>query len=69
MSPVPGTAANPFGLLFDFLRGAKCGKPLELMDAALLDGEPGAALVEEFYAQRTVNRQTRRSMTTFNAAN
>ena len=38
MSQVPGTAADPFGLLRDFLRGAK------LMDAALRDEEFGVAL-------------------------
>ena len=64
MSQVTGAATDPFGLLRDFLRGAKYGTPLELMDAALHDEEPGAALLVEFCAQMRVNRRTRRSMAT-----
>ena len=50
MSQVTSAATDPFGLLCDFLRGAKYGTPLELMDAALRDEEPGAALLVEFFA-------------------
>ena len=64
MSQVTSAATDPFGLLRDFLRGAKYGTPLELMDAALLDEEPGAALLVELCAQMRVNRRTRRSMAT-----
>ena len=52
----------------DFLRGAKYGTPLELMDAALHDEEPGVALLVEFCAQMRVNRRTRRSMATLTKA-
>ena len=62
MSHVTSAATDPFGLLRDLLRGAKYGTPLELLDAALRDEEPGAALLVEFCAQMRVNRQTRRSM-------
>ena len=64
MSQVTSAATDPFGLLRDFLRGAKYGTPLELMDAALRGEEPGAALLVEFYAQMRVNRRTRLSMAT-----
>ena len=64
MSKVTSAATDTFGLLRDFLRGAKYGTPLELMDAALRDEEPGAALLVEFCAQMRVNRRTRRSMAT-----
>ena len=45
MSQVTNAATDPFGLLREFLRGGKYGTPLELMDAALRDEEPGAALL------------------------
>ena len=64
MSQVTSAATDPFDLLRDFLRGAKYGTPLELMDAALRDEEPGAALLVEFCAHMRVNRRTRRSMAT-----
>ena len=68
MSHVTSAATDPFGLLRDLLRGAKYGTPLELMDAALRDEEPVAALLMEFCAQMRVNRQTRRSMATLTKA-
>ena len=52
----------------DFLCGAKYGTPLELIDAALRDEEPGAALLVEFCAQMRVNRRTRHSMATLTKA-
>ena len=64
MSQVTSAAKDPFCLLRDFLRGAKYGTPLELMDAALRDEEPSAALLVEFCAQMRVNGRTRRSMAT-----
>ena len=68
MSQVTSAATDPFGLLCDFLRGAKYGTPLELMDAALRDEELGAALLVEFCAQMRVNRRTRRNMATLTNA-
>ena len=68
MSQVTSAATEPFGLLPDFLRGAKYGTPLELMDAALRDEEPGVALLVELCAQMRVNRRTRRSMATLTKA-
>ena len=64
MSQVTSAATDPFGLLCDFLRGAKYGTPLELMDAALRHEEPGAALLVEFCAHMRINWRTRRSMAT-----
>ena len=60
MSEVTSAPTDPFGLLRDFLRGAKYGTLLELMDAALRDEEPSAALLVEFCAQMKVNRRTGR---------
>ena len=68
MSQVTSAATDPFGLLRDFLRGAKYGTPLELMDAALRDEEPGAVVLVEFCAQMRVNRRTRRGMATLTKA-
>ena len=62
MSQVTSAATDPFGLLRDFLRGAKYGTPLELIDAPLRDEEPGAAVLVELCTQMRVNRRTRRSM-------
>ena len=68
MSQVTKAASDPFGPLRDFLRGAKYGTPLELLDAALRDEEPSAALLVEVCAQMRVNRRTRRSMATLTKA-
>ena len=68
MSQVTSAATDPFGLLRDFLRGAKYGTPLELMVAALRDEEPGEALLVEFGAQMRVNRRTRGSIATLTKA-
>ena len=51
-----------------FLGGGKYGTPMDLMDAALRDEEPGQVLLVEFCSQITVNRRTRHSMTTLAAA-
>ena len=68
MSQVTSAATDPLGLLRDFLRGAKYGTPLELIDVALVDEEPGAALLVEFCAKMGVNRRTRRGMATLTKA-
>ena len=64
MNQVLCTGADRCGLLRDFWRGAKYGTSIDLMDAALCDEEPEAALLVEFCAQMSVNRRTRRSMKT-----
>ena len=64
MSQVISAVTDPFGLLRDFLLGAKYGTPLELLDAAFCHEEPGAALLVEFCAQMRVKRRTGRSMAT-----
>ena len=68
MSQMISAATDPFGLLRDFLHGAKYGTPLELIDAALRDEEPRAALLVDFYTHMRVNRPTRRSMATLTKA-